>query len=726
MATLVLTAVGTAIGGPLGGAIGGLIGQQIDGHIFAPKGRQGPRLGDLAVQTSSYGSAIPKIFGKMRVAGTVIWATDLQERQSTDGGGKGQPEITTYSYSASFAVALSARRVKDVGRIWADGKLLRGQTGDFKSRVTYRLYTGSEDQPVDPLIAATEGLHETPAFRGIAYAVFEDLELADFGNRIPSLTFEIVADEAAVYIGGVGDELSGREVREGGTPTIGGYAASGDSVRSAIEALADMLPLSLVEAGDHLRLQTRPDSQTVLVSSDTGAGSGNMPGRDEMRRGATGSLPAEVTIAFYDPARDYQAGIQRASTGGPGAITDRRALPAVLSADAAKSFAEYQLASAWAGRATAKVGLSLRHSSIRPGDHVRFSGHSGLWKVGRWTLDRMVVRAELAAVPSVGIPQAVATPGRPIGSRDQVTGTTVFLACDLPLGGTVQDSSPQVLLLCAGTGAGWRHADLMMSSDDGQSWRGLGRSAAPAVIGHTLSALAPAGSAIIDARNSVTVELLHDAMWLESRDDEALVRGANLALIGREVVQFGTVEPLGAARFRLSRLLRGRGGTEWAAPNHVAGEPFALLRSGTAKAIPLPQGSVGSETRFLAYGLGDPPEGVSTVIVPSGDNLRPPSPVHLTAEVGTAGDVRISWVRRSRVGWTWLSGSDTALGEETEQYELTIVGSGGAKTLTIAEPDYVYGAAQQQMDGNLGALTLKVVQIGTFARSRTCQITIDR
>ena len=70
MATLVLTAVGSAIGGPIGGAIGAFIGQQIDAEIFAPPARQGSRLKELAVQTSSYGSQIPGIFGTMRVAGT--------------------------------------------------------------------------------------------------------------------------------------------------------------------------------------------------------------------------------------------------------------------------------------------------------------------------------------------------------------------------------------------------------------------------------------------------------------------------------------------------------------------------------------------------------------------------------------------------------------------------------------------------------------------------------
>lgn len=203
MATVVLTAVGTVLGGPIGAAIGAVIGNVIDNQVlFKPKGREGARLADLQLQTSSYGTQVPKLFGTMRVAGTVIWATDLKETKSKSGGGKGRPSVTNYAYSASFAVALSARAIGQVRRIWADGNLLRGAAGDFKTEVSaFRVHGGGEDQPVDPLIAAAEGVGLTPAHRGIAYVVFEDLTLADYGNRIPSLTFEVEADAGPVPIG---------------------------------------------------------------------------------------------------------------------------------------------------------------------------------------------------------------------------------------------------------------------------------------------------------------------------------------------------------------------------------------------------------------------------------------------------------------------------------------------------------------------------------------------
>ena len=68
MATLVLAVAGNKIGGQFGQAVGAAIGQRIDQRLFGPKGRQGPRLGDLAVQSSIYGAPIPKLYGTNRVA----------------------------------------------------------------------------------------------------------------------------------------------------------------------------------------------------------------------------------------------------------------------------------------------------------------------------------------------------------------------------------------------------------------------------------------------------------------------------------------------------------------------------------------------------------------------------------------------------------------------------------------------------------------------------------
>src|SRR3546814_18374788 len=96
------------------------------------------------------------------------------------------PDVTT----RAFPTRRSSDLICGVRRSGADGRWLRGAAGDFKTPTAFRLHLGSEDQAPDPGMFAAIGFGATPAHRGAAYAVFEQFELAEYGNRIPSLTFE--------------------------------------------------------------------------------------------------------------------------------------------------------------------------------------------------------------------------------------------------------------------------------------------------------------------------------------------------------------------------------------------------------------------------------------------------------------------------------------------------------------------------------------------------------
>src|SRR5439155_26030774 len=226
--------------------------------------------------------------------------------------------------------------------------------------------------------------------------------------------------------------------------------------------------------------------------------------------------------------------------------------------------------------------------------------------------------------------------------------------------------------------------------DGGASWQAAGSTAAPAVIGTVQTLPSDGTSALFDASGVIEVALRNDEMWLESRTDAALAGGANLALIGEELVQFAGAEPLGDRRFRLSRLLRGRRGTEWAADRHVAGEPFVLIEASTLAAIEPPLSALGAQILVQPHGIGDADDAPAAGRLFEGESLRPPAPVHLRAEVQADGAIRLSWVRRSRSGWLWMSGSDTPLGEEREAYRLIFAGSGGSRVFETAEAVYLY------------------------------------
>jgi hypothetical protein len=203
MASLVLSTVGNMILPGLGGVIGGYVGGIIDRKLFGPKAPKtyGPRLGDLTVQTSTEGASLPIVYGTMRIAGNVIWSTGLTEaskKQDAGGGsGGGGGSYTTYSYSTDCAVALCEGTITGVRRIWADTKLIYDvgsnatlETLQASNKNNIRFYTGSETQLCDPLIQAVEGTDL--AYRGTAYAVFEDFQLADYGNRLPNFSFEVI------------------------------------------------------------------------------------------------------------------------------------------------------------------------------------------------------------------------------------------------------------------------------------------------------------------------------------------------------------------------------------------------------------------------------------------------------------------------------------------------------------------------------------------------------
>ncbi|MBF0562137.1 MAG: hypothetical protein HQL37_08975, partial [Alphaproteobacteria bacterium] len=203
MASLALGAVGAVIGSFFGApGIGFMIGSSLGTLLFPAKGKtiDGPRLGDLTVTSSAYGAMIPVTFGTIRIAGNMIWTAGILETKTTSGGGKGgatpSPTLNTYSYSASFVIVFCKGPIAGVTRIWGDGKLIYDartvNTGVFYSSGSgITIHLGTETQEPDAHLQANIGIDATPAFRGLAYIVFDALQLANFGNHIPNITAEI-------------------------------------------------------------------------------------------------------------------------------------------------------------------------------------------------------------------------------------------------------------------------------------------------------------------------------------------------------------------------------------------------------------------------------------------------------------------------------------------------------------------------------------------------------
>lgn len=675
MATLVLTTLGTALGGPIGGALGALAGQAIDARLLSPKGRKGPRIDDLRVQLSSYGALIPQLYGRMRVAGTVIWASELKEHRNRQSNGKGRGSTTTYSYSVSLAVALSSRPIRGVGRIWAEGNLLRGGAGDFKSPAIMRVHTGSEDQMPDPLIAAVEGLVRAPAYRGIGYVVIEDLDLSPFGNRIPSLTFEVEADARPVSLGGAAADLLGSAGQPLPGETIEGLALA-DTTRAA--ALGQLQPFvepwrDAGHSGWKLAAEDSPIVAGEALAVRAGAGG-------QCRAGSI-AIPRAIEIAGYDPQRDFGATLQRALVPGGAGQSETIALPAALAAEDAKSLAMRHAARLANQRETVMAAHGFAALALLPGQTM-VTGTERRSRIVERQIEGTSVRLALQRWTEQAPVGTGADGGRGILAEDRVHGPSVAVLIDVPIRGEPV-AEPVRLLAVAGTGAGWRSADVSVRAGADFDPVPVAPARRALAVGTVVSSSGNGHCPVFDDRSAIVVELSDPAMTLNEAGDAALLAGANLAAAGAEFIQFGRVEPVGPRRWRLTRLLRGRLGSE--GESAAAGDGFALIDDPALVALPSRVGLVplGAGGTVEIAGIGD----AAPLIIPTGANARsmvPLPPAAPTARWTAAGGLTISWMRRTLAGLGWDDLVDVPPPPSGERNQVTMAAGSSRLTVDVA------------------------------------------
>lgn len=313
MAQLVIAAAGAAIGGMVapgvvalgltGSSIGWIAGSML-GATFAPNQKsEGPRLGDLNVGGSAYGSPIPYVLGTPRVAGQIIWASAKREIATTSHqgkGGGGGADYTSYTYEVDVLYEVSDNEIAGVRRIWSNGKLVWSAADDATSdthaasalaglwsRMT--VYTGASDQMPDATYEADVGAGNAPAYRGRGTVMVEGLQLGNSG-QLPNLTFELVA---------AGTLSSTRVVQSDWLLChFDEYTTAGTEVLSAM-------------GPDLIRPLTNPqDAVLRLASAKFGAQGGYFPTSSDTFQayGVTGDLAGRSWRAegFFRPSADGQ------------------------------------------------------------------------------------------------------------------------------------------------------------------------------------------------------------------------------------------------------------------------------------------------------------------------------------------------------------------------------------------------------------------------------------
>jgi hypothetical protein len=390
-----------------------------------------------------------------------------------------------------------------------------------------------------------------------------------------------------------------------------------------------------------------------------------------------------------------------------------------VDAGSARALTETALARQWAERDTLRLRLPPRYLTLEPGMLLKRPDDSAYWTVSKTETDGMAVITDLHS--RYGSVEAIAAdPGRVLSSPDIEVQPTRLAIMELPdIDGTAGDS-PLIAVAASSVAAGWKPVAIEVHS--GGTSQTCQTATLPSMLGTANTILMEGQSALIDELASVDVQLIDPEQWLESCDDDALVNGSNLALVGSELIQFGNAEALGTGRFRLSRLLRGRRGTEWAMGLHGVDETFAMIDPLRLQRISVGLSAIGSDLSVTPLGFADG-AAVPIAHTVSGEALKPPSPVHLIAEFNSAGDLNCSWCRRSSFGWAWIDNVDAPLGCSSELYRVQLQGSLSSIELDTNVSNATFVAADVAPLGS--DLTLNVMQIGDFAVSRAATIQIN-
>ncbi|MCL6699595.1 phage tail protein [Sphingomonas sp. NSE70-1] len=532
------------------------------------------------------------------------------------------------------------------------------------------------------------------------------------------MTFEVEADEAPVSTAEVVADATGGLIELGEGRAIVGYAAHGSSIADAIRPLVEHDGLPLAERDG--KLSGAAASEPVqLDANELGcdADGRDRPCVERLRRGDS-SLPASQCIIYHDADRDFQAGQMRASSGGGGAVEERIEIPAVLVAAEAKQWAEQRLARKWQAASGVRLRLPPSRMEMKPGDQIRLPGSTRSMVVTSAEIDGMavVIEAEAGAAEVAGLP---ADPGRTVPDRDEPIGRSEMALIELPAMGDLPEARP-TLFAAASSGGRWKPVPVeLWSGQQPRPGLALGRRA---VLGTATTMLDHRMPLTLDLLSSVTVRLAYSDQLLLNADEDALTAGANLAMVGDELIQFGRAERLEHGRYRLSRLLRGRRGTEWAGANHRVGERFCLIDSTALAAIDLPSGTAGAVLRAVAHGIGDVAPLPEAQRMVSGEAIRPPSVCHLRAR-RDGESVRISWVRRSHQGWSWNDGVGVPADPFSEHYLVNIIGPEGELSLESDRPEVILNASALHADAGQ-PIEIEIRTVGPMALSRPRGVSI--
>jgi hypothetical protein len=589
---------------------------------------------------------------------------------------------------------------------------------------TLRVYDWESETLLDSIVIANDSAHIEGAIMaasGNLLTILAEGNLYNFYSSLPNgtMTLDDVVSDICQRAGIATLDIDVTDLQ---SDIVRGFMIGNQSsARGALEQLAAAYFFDGRESDGVLEFVKRGDLPSVtLADDDIGCYEGSsVVELMDTERQQEEELPKALTFNYANVGADYQIGAQHSLRQSVLEGTEATIqLPIAFNDSEGKAIVDKMMFVAWQNRHSFILRAWQKYQSIDAADVISARGETMRVIARDEGVDGIIELRGVRELPYIYTGQvgSGATSGY-ISQTVGVNGPTQLKMLDIPPLRDGDHDRYGVYAAAAGYASGWTGAAIFKSSD-GDNFDYMMSMDNAAIIGQITTALGDfSGGNVFDESNIVRVSVNG---VLESKTRDQVLDGANVAIIGDEMIQFRTATLVSTGVYDLSGLLRGRMGTEWAMADHAIYEIFVLLAATSARFIPLPSGDFNVTKTWGAVSVGDTLEDIITdQFTYAGNNVKPLAPVHLGAgKTAHDGSWSITWIRSTRYGWEWVSGRDALLDEATEGYEVAILDNSGniLRTIDAATDSCTYTLDQQAEDfgGAKGSIDFKVRQTGAL------------
>lgn len=516
----------------------------------------------------------------------------------------------------------------------------------------------------------------------------------------------------------------------GVTQPVRALAVSNGSARQALEILQSSHGFDAYVT-DKLYFVPRGGSPVLTVDADDLA-AGENDAQDEPFALTVNSdleMPSRIAVVFKNMSADQVNGTEHSERGPTGQDSIQTIQLAIgMTPGEAKGVADAMVRDAYAARLTSQLSLPMAYTHLTPTDVIQVPGSDG--SVYRMRITRRSDSGGIMTLDVVGDDGEVVVESMTTSTdyTEQTTVETLALTelalLDIPLLRDADDG-PGMYVAARGTTTRWPGAIIYRSADGVTYAESVADIGEPAVLGVTTSVLANwTRGAIMDRVSSVLVDVGPGQLASASADQLQADGTLNALMVGSELVRFttATLQSSNPNIYRVSGLLRGQSGTEWAMSGHAVDEPVVLLRTRGLRRIAVAQADIGVTRYFKGVTKGAiVDDATADTIAAESIGQKPLAPVDLRASRDVDGNMVLSWKRRTRMdtNFTGPAGIVVPLGESSERYEIDVVsGTSVVRTAAVTEASFQYTANMQIGDfgGLQGTVTAKVYQIGANGR----------